>query len=105
MGDGWITLAHPPCQAARADFTKLHAYAAAAGPSKDAIGLGVWVSAVDDEAAWSREIQACKHAGVTHVRLNNTFGRYHHRRIPRRSPADHVTALELYHAAVADLLH
>jgi alkanesulfonate monooxygenase SsuD/methylene tetrahydromethanopterin reductase-like flavin-dependent oxidoreductase (luciferase family) len=104
-GDGWIMLAHPPGDAARAEFAKLRAYAAAEGRAKDAIGLGVWVSAVDDEDGWRREIQAWKEAGVTHVTLNNTFARYYHRRIPGRTLGDHMTALKRYRAAVADLLH
>jgi len=104
-GDGWIMLAHTPGDAARAEFAKLRAYAAAEGRAKDAIGLGVWVSAVDDEDGWRREIQAWKEAGVTHVTLNNTFARYYHRRIPGRTLGDHMTALKRYRAAVADLLH
>jgi len=97
-------LAHPPGDAARAEFAKLRAYAAAEGRAKDAIGLGVWVSAVDDEDAWRREILAWKEAGVTHVTLNNTFARYYHRRIPGRTLGDHMAALKRYRAAVADLL-
>ena len=104
-GDGWIMLAHPPGDTARAEFAKLRDYAAAEGRAKDAIGLGVWVSAVDDEDAWRREIHAWKEAGVTHVTLNNTFARYYHRRIPGRTLHDHMTALKRYRAAVADLLH
>ena len=99
-----MMLAHPPGEAARAEFAKLHAYAEAEGRRKEAIGLGVWVSAVDDEATWRREIEGWKDAGVTHVTLNNTFGRYHHRRIPGRSLADHVTAMTRYRGAVADFL-
>jgi len=103
-GDGWVMLANPPGDAARADIAKLHAYVEAAGRRKGAIGLGVWVSAVEDEAAWRREIEAWKALGATHVTLNNTFDRYYHRRIPGRSLADHMTALKRYRAAVADLL-
>lgn len=103
-GDGWIMLAHEAGDAARAEFAKLHAYAQAEGRPKEAIGLGVWVSAVDNEEAWRREIQSWKEAGVTHVTLNNTFGRYHHRRLPGRSLADHLNAMRRYRAAVADLL-
>ena len=103
-GDGWIMLANPPGDAARADFAKLHAYVAAAGRKKEAVGLSVWVSAVDDEASWRKEIAAWKALGVTHVTLNNTFARYYHRRIPGRSTADHMAAIKRYRSAVADLL-
>jgi probable F420-dependent oxidoreductase len=103
-GDGWIMLAHPPGDAARADFAKLHAYAAAAGRKKDSVGLSVWVSAVGDEASWRSEIAAWKAAGVSHMTLNNTFGRYHHRRIPGRSMAEHMAAIKQYRQAVADLV-
>ena len=103
-GDGWVMLANPPGDAARADIAKLYAAVEAAGRPKDAIGLGVWVSAVEDEAAWRREIAAWRGLGATHVTLNNTFDRYYHRRIPGRSLADHMTALKRYRAAVADLL-
>ena len=103
-GDGWVMLANPPGDAARADIAKLHANVEAVGRPKDAIGLGIWVSAVEDEAAWRREIAAWKALGATHVTLNNTFDRYYHRRIPGRALADHMTALKRYRAAVADLL-
>jgi probable F420-dependent oxidoreductase len=104
-GDGWIMLAHPPGDAARADFARLHGYVAAAGRKKDSVGLSVWVSAVGDEASWRSEIAAWKAAGVSHVTLNNTFGRYHHRRIPGRSMSEHMAAIKKYHQAVADLVN
>jgi probable F420-dependent oxidoreductase len=103
-GDGWIMLAHPPGDAARAEIAKLRAYVEAAGRKKEAVGLSVWVSAVGDEASWRKEIEAWKEAGVTHVTLNNTFGRYYHRRIPGRSMSDHMTAIKRYQQAVADLV-
>jgi probable F420-dependent oxidoreductase len=103
-GDGWIMLAHPPGDAARAEIAKLRAYVETAGRKKEAVGLSVWVSAVGDEASWRKEIEAWKEAGVTHVTLNNTFGRYYHRRIPGRSMSDHMTAIKRYQQAVADLV-
>jgi probable F420-dependent oxidoreductase len=103
-GDGWIMLAHPQGDAARAEIAKLHAYVEAAGRKKEAVGLSVWVSAVGDEASWRKEMEAWKEAGVTHVTLNNTFGRYYHRRIPGRSMSDHMTAIKRYQQAVADLV-
>jgi hypothetical protein len=41
---------------------------------------------------------------VTHVTLNNTFGRYHHKRIAETSLAAHLDAMTRYREAVADLL-
>ncbi len=103
-GDGWIMLANPPGDAARADFAKLHAYAEAEGRRKEEIGLGVWVAAIENEDTWRREIAAWKALGVTHVTLNNTFDRYYHRRIAGRTLADHLNAMRRYRAAVAELL-
>ena len=103
-GDGWVMLAHPVGAAAKAAFAKLRAYAKAEGREPDAIGLGVWVSAVGTEASWRKELQQWKAAGVTHVTLNNTFARYHHKRIEGRSLAEHIAAMKRYRSAVADLL-
>jgi probable F420-dependent oxidoreductase len=103
-GDGWVMLAHPVGAAAKAAFAKLRAYAKAEGREPDAIGLGVWVSAVGTEASWRKELQQWKAAGVTHVTLNNTFARYHHKRIEGRTLAEHIAAMKRYRSAVADLL-
>ena len=97
--------AHPAGAAAEADFAKLRAYAEAAGRDPASIGLGVWVSAGSgDEAGWREEFKFWKGAGVTHVTLNNAFQRNHHKRIASRSLQAHLTALERYRNAVADLL-
>ena len=106
-GDGWVMLEHPPGDAAQAAFAKLRGYAEAAGRDPAGIGIEVWVSAGDgggDPEVWRRDIQAWKAAGVTHATVNNAYGRYHHTRIPGRSLDDHLTAIERYRAAVADLL-
>jgi probable F420-dependent oxidoreductase len=103
-GDGWMMLAHPLGEAANADFAKLRAYAKAAGREPNSVGLGVWVSAVGDEAAWRNELQQWKAAGVTHVTLNNTYARYHHHRIEGRTLKDHIAAMTRYRSAVADLV-
>jgi len=103
-GEGWVMLAHPAGAAADAAFAKLRALTEAAGRDPHAVGLGVWVSAVGDEAAWRQELKQWKQAGVTHVTLNNTFGRYHHKRIEGRSLKDHLGAIQRYRNAVADLL-
>ena len=103
-GDGWVMLAHPVGAAAKAAFAKLRAYAKAEGREPDAIGLGVWVSAVGTEASWRTELKQWKAAGVTHITLNNTFARYHHKRIEGRSLAEHIAAMKRSRSAVADLL-
>jgi probable F420-dependent oxidoreductase len=103
-GDGWIMLAYPPGPEARAEFAKLRGYAEAQGRDPAAIGIGVWVSAAGDEAQWREELRFWKESGVTHVTLNNTYGRGHHRRIEGRTMQDHLQAIERYRAAVADLV-
>ena len=104
-GDGWIMLAHPMGDKAKAEFAKLRAYAAEAGREPSAIGLEVWVSPGDGGPDhWRRELQYWQDAGVTHVTVNSTYGRGAHRRIPGRTLADHLAAMRQYHAAVADLL-
>lgn len=104
-GDGWIMLAHPPGEAARAAFASLRSHVAAAGRDPATVGIEVWVFMDDgDEAAWRDELRLWRDSGVTHVTLNSVFGRYHHRRIPGRSVSAHLTAIERYRKAVADLL-
>ena len=103
-GDGWVMLAHPAGAAAEAAFRKLRAYTKAEGREPEAVGLGVWVSAVGDKPAWRNELKQWKQAGVTHVTLNNTFARYHHKRIEGRTLAAHIAAMKRYRSAVADLL-
>jgi probable F420-dependent oxidoreductase len=101
-GDGWMMLALPMGDEALAAFDKLRKLTEAEGRDPAAMGLDVWVSAVDDEAAWRRELKFWKDAGVTHVTLHNTFNRYHHRRIPGRTLADHLAAMRRYRAATGD---
>jgi hypothetical protein len=38
------------------------------------------------------------------VTLNNSYGRYHHKRIAGRSLVEHLDAMGRYRAAVADLV-
>ena len=104
-GDGWMMNAYPAGAAAEADFAKLRAYAEEAGRDPDSIGVEVWVSTgAGDEASWREEFKFWKSAGVTHVTVNSAFERNHHRRIASRSLQAHLTALERYRNAVADLL-
>lgn len=104
-GDGWIMLAHAPGDTALAEFAKLRRYTEEAGRDPAAMGLEVWVSVgagtPDD---WRREFEFWREAGVTHVCVNNSFGRYNHTRMEGRSLAQHIEALERYRDAVADLI-
>lgn len=104
-GDGWMMLAHPPGDAAMADFDKLRRYTEEAGRNPKSVGLEVWTStATGAEADWREEVLYWKKAGVTHITLHNAFGGYHHKRMADRTMAAHVDALHRYHKAVADLL-
>ena len=104
-GDGWMMLAHPHGETALAEFAKLRQYTREAGRDPEKIGIEVWVSTgsgtPDD---WRREVLAWKAAGVTHITMNGTYSRNHHRRVAGRSMAAHIAAMELYRNAVADLL-
>jgi len=104
-GDGWIMLAHPPGEKAAAEFAKLRRFAAAEGRGAQAIGIEVWVSTgAGGPADWRQEFAWWKSAGVTHVTLNSSYARMHHRRIAERSLAAHLAAMRQYRDAVADLL-
>ncbi len=105
IGDGWIMNAHPPGDAALAEFAKLRDLAAAAGRAKDAIGIEVWTSAgAGTPAEWREEARFWKDAGATHLTLTNTFQRRHHRRIAGKTVADHLAAQQAYADAVAGVL-
>ncbi len=104
-GDGWMMLAHPPNATAVAEFDKLRRFVEAAGRDPHVVGLEVWVSTGSGgEADWREEFRFWKAAGVTHVTLNSSYHRLHHRRIAGHGMADHLEALRRYRAAVADLL-
>jgi hypothetical protein len=52
----------------------------------------------------AQAFQAWKNAGVTHVTVNSTYGRGPHKRIAGRTVSDHMSAMQHYREAVADLL-
>ncbi len=105
LGDGWIMLSHPPGDAAKQAFATLRRYTKEAGRDPASIGIEVWTStAQGDAAAWREEAKFWQDNGVTHVTLNTTFGRRHHKRIPGRTEAAHMEALERYREAVAPVL-
>ena len=104
-GDGWIMLAHPPGDEAVARFEALRRYAREAGRDPAEIGIGVWTSTAEGGPDdWRRELAFWKQAGVSHVTLNSTFGRYHHKRLAGTDMAAHLTAIRQYRETVADLL-
>jgi len=103
-GDGWIMLAYPPGNQAKEKFALLKNYAQKAGKSERDIGIEVWTSAVGKPEDWRKEIKFWKGAGVTHICLNNSFSRYHHRSISDRSMAGHISAMTLYKDAIEDLV-
>jgi hypothetical protein len=94
-----------PNGAAEAEFAKLRAYAEQESRDPASLGIEVWVStAAGDEESWREEFKFWKRAGVTHVTVNSAFQRDHHRRIASRSLQGHLTDLDRYRDAVADLL-
>ena len=104
-GDGWMMLAHPNDGSAQADFAKLRSYVKEEGRDPAEVGIEVWVSAgTGGPKEWRAELQAWKDVGVTHATLNNTYSRYHHKRIPGRTLGDHLDAAKRYWDAVADLV-
>lgn len=104
LGDGWMMLAHPPGDAALAEFDKLRQFAAEAGRDPGEMGIEVWVSVGSgDAASWREEFSFWKSAGVTHVTLNNSYNRYHHQRMAGRTLEAHLDGLERYWKAVSDL--
>jgi probable F420-dependent oxidoreductase len=104
-GDGWMMLSHPVGEQSRIAFGALRRHCDAAGRDWSTIGLEVWTSCgVGGPAEWRTEALAWKALGVTHLTLNNTFGRYHHTRIEGRTMAAHLAALRAYRDAVAEVL-
>jgi len=104
-GDGFMPLRYAPGDEALAAFDKLRTLTRAAGRDPAQMGLEVWVSpGAGNEADWRREIGFWKAAGVSHVTAHTTYASNHHKRIEGRSAADHLTAIDHYRAAVADLL-
>jgi probable F420-dependent oxidoreductase len=104
-GDGWMMLAYPADDSAKAAFASLRAYAEQEGRDPASLGIEVWVSTgTGDEATWREEFKFWKNAGVTHITLNSAYQRNHHQRIASRSLQGHLAALHRYRDAVGDLL-
>jgi len=104
-GDGWIMLAHAQGPEADAQFAKLRQYVTEAGRDPASVGLEVWVSTAEGRGPedWRRAFAGWKASGVTHVTLNNVYGRGPHTRISGRLLSDHLTAMRDYITAVKDL--
>ena len=62
------------------------------------------MSSVDSPDSWREEVRFWKDAGVTHITCNNSFGRYHHTRMPERSLGAHIDGIERFRDAVQPLL-
>jgi probable F420-dependent oxidoreductase len=103
-GDGWIMNAHPLGGQAEAAFATLRRYVEEAGRDPAEVGLEVWVSTAEGGPDdWRRAAEAWAAAGVTHVTLNTVFGRGAHKRIPEKTLAAHLAAMEAYWNRVGDL--
>jgi probable F420-dependent oxidoreductase len=104
-GDGWMPNAYPPDQSALDIFARLRRLTEEAGRDPAKVGIEAWVSmGTGNEANWAKETRFWKAAGASYICLTTTFSRRHHKRIPGRTMADHLTALRRYHSAVADQL-
>ena len=104
LADGWMMLEHPPGPEAVASFDKLRKLANEAGRNPEDIGLEVWMSATGEPNQWREEVRFWKKAGVTHITCNNSYARYHHKRISGRSLSAHVDGLQRFIEAVRDEL-
>ena len=103
-GDGWMPLAYPPGEEARAAFDKLRRLAEEAGRDPATIGLDTRVSAAGGEEDWRADVRFWKSLGVTHLTLANYYQSGHLKRIEGRSLGDHIAAMRRYREVVADLL-
>jgi probable F420-dependent oxidoreductase len=104
-GDGWMPNAYPPDQSALDIFAQLRRLTEEAGRDPAKVGIEAWVSmGTGSEANWAKETRFWKAAGASYICLTTTFSRRHHKRIPGRTMADHLTALRRYHSVVADQL-
>jgi probable F420-dependent oxidoreductase len=104
-GDGWMPLAYPPGEEARAAFAALRRCAEEARRDPATIGIDTRVSAGGGaEPEWRHDVQLWKSLGVTHLTLANYYESGHLHRITGRTLGDHIAAMRRYWNAVADLL-
>ena len=97
-------LEHPPGIDALASFDKFRNLARQAGRDPSEIGFEVWMSVVGEPDQWREEVRFWKQAGVTHITCNNSYARYHHKRISGKSLSAHVDGLQKFIEAVRDEL-
>ncbi len=104
-GDGWMPLAYPPGEQARAAVATLRRYAEEAGRDPATIGIDTRVSAgAGTESDWRAQAGFWKSIGATHLTLANYYESGHLHRIAGRSLGDHIAAMKRYWNAVCDLL-
>jgi probable F420-dependent oxidoreductase len=104
-GDGWMPLAYPPGDEAKAAIAILQRYTQEAGRDPASMGIDTRVSAgAGAEAEWREDVRFWKSIGVTHLTLANYYASGHLHRITGRSLGDHIAAMRRYWNAVADLL-
>jgi probable F420-dependent oxidoreductase len=104
-GDGIMPNRYPPGDEAMAVVENFRNLVRAAGRDPARVGIEVWLSpGKGTEEDWRKEVAFWKAAGATHILAHTTFVSPIHQRIAGRTPADHLTAITRYRAAVADLL-
>jgi len=105
LADGWIMLAFPPDDSALQAFETLRGYIREAGRDPVDVGLEIWTSVGDgDEEKLRQDFQFWKDAGVTHITLNNWYGRAPHKRMTERGGDPHMEAMRHYRELINDLL-
>jgi probable F420-dependent oxidoreductase len=93
LGDGWLTLNHPPATALP-ELEKLDRYLAEAGRSRAEFGIEARLPYGDgNPATWTTLIQEWQDAGATHIAIN-TMG------VGFDTPAAHLDALRKFAEAV-----
>ena len=104
-GDGWMPLAYPPGDEAKAAIAMLQRYTEEAGRDPASMGIDTRVSAgAGAEAEWRDQVRFWTSIGVTHLTLANYYASGHLRRIAGHSLGDHIASMRRYWNAVADLL-
>jgi probable F420-dependent oxidoreductase len=89
QGDGWFPLVGPD-EKCRALIDKIHTYAKEAGRNPNTIGVEGRVSYGQGSAeSWSKELQAWKQMGATHVSFNTM-------KAGLTSPSAHIEALRRF---------
>ena len=105
LADGWIMLTYAPDDTALRAFETLRGYIRDAGRDAGDVGLEIWTSVGDGgDEKLRRDFQFWKDAGVTHITLNNGYGRPPHTRMKARDAEAHLKAMRYYRELVDDLL-